>query len=398
MIKREQYLQKLRGFYDSDLVKVITGVRRSGKSVLLSQVMQELRDAGVPDSHIIFINFEDLGYSDITDAKALDSHIKAQIADRAKYYVFLDEVQNVAEFERAVNSLRATQNVSLFITGSNGKLLSGELATLLSGRYVSTRIMPFSYREVFDYTGTDWRDRKAGFLDYMEWGGMPQLYNLQSESQYGTYLEDLYNSIILRDIIERYGFKNVDLLNRVLQFVIENIGGVFSVNSIVKYLKNEKITSSPTTIYRYLDAIEASLIISRANRYDIRGKKVIQFYEKYYVTDLGLLKLKRTSYEKSTGGRLENIVYNELLVRGKKVYVGEADGREVDFIAEDQSGITYIQVAETLSAPGVEEREFSAFAAVPDSYPRLVLSMDELDYSQGGVRHVHVVDWLLQEL
>ncbi len=395
MIKREHYLAKIRGFYDSDLVKVITGIRRSGKSVLLQQIMQELRDNGVADEKLLFINFEDLDYSDITDAKRLDSYIKANITHEGMYYVFLDEVQNVAEFERAVNSLRATQNISLFITGSNGKLLSGELATLLSGRYVSLRIMPFSFREVYEYIGADRADREDAFLKYIEWGGMPQLYNLQAESQYRTYLEDLYNSIILRDIIERYGFKDIDLLNRMLQFVIENIGGVFSVNSIVKYLKSERIGASPATIYNYLDAIESSLIISRVNRYDIRGKKVIQFYEKYYVTDLGLMKLKRTSYEKSPGGRLENIVYNELLSRGKKVYVGEANGREIDFIVEDESGVSYIQVAQTLVAEGVAEREFSAFDTVADNYPKLVLSMDKLDYSRDGIRHRNIVEWLL---
>lgn len=397
MIKRERYLAKIRGFYDSDLVKVVTGIRRSGKSVLLTQIMQELRDNGVDEGHIIFINFEDLAYSFITDAHVLDTHIRQSITDNAKYYVFLDEVQNVDGFERAVNSLRATQNISLFVTGSNSKLLSGELATLLSGRYVSLRIMPFSYREVFEYTGLEWSDRDDGFLRYMEWGGMPQLYNLQSESQYRTYLEDLYGSIVLRDIVDRYNFKNIDLLNRILQFVIENIGGVFSANSIVKYLKSEKISSSPATIYNYLDAIESSLIISRVNRYDIRGKKVIQFYDKYYATDLGLMKLKRTSYERSSGGRLENIVYNELLARGKKVYVGEASGREIDFIVEDGEGVSYIQVAETLTAGDVMEREFGAFAKVPDNYPKIVLSMDRIDHSQHGVQHRNVVEWLLEK-
>ncbi len=236
MIKRERYLSKIRDFYDSDLIKVITGIRRSGKSVLLSQIMQELTERGVARDHIIHINFEDLDYSDVSDAKALDVHVKSKIIDDQKYYIFLDEVQNVTEFEKAVNSLRATQDVSLFITGSNGKLLSSELATLLSGRYISVRIMPFSYREVVEYTGVENADRQDAFLKYVEWGGMPQLYNLQNESQYTAYLEDLYNSIILRDIVERYGFKDVNLLNRILQFVIENIGGIFSANSIAKYL------------------------------------------------------------------------------------------------------------------------------------------------------------------
>jgi predicted AAA+ superfamily ATPase len=395
MIKRESYLDKIRGFYNSDLVKVITGVRRSGKSVLLQQIIDELTAQGVPSDHIININFENLDYVDLLTAKTLDKYVKTQIVDSAKYYVFLDEIQNVKNFELAVNSLRSSRKVSLFITGSNSKLLSGELASHLSGRYVSFRVMPFTFGEVFTYLGGTLAEKDALFARYLEWGGMPQIYNLQFENEYKIYLEDLYNSIILKDIVERLGLKDVDLLNRLVQFVIENLGGIFSANSVSKYLKSEALKVTPNKIYEYLDAVESSLIISRVNRYDIRGKKVIQFYDKFYLADLGLMQLKRSSYEKSSPGRLENIVYNELIVRGFEVHIGEANGREIDFVVKNFNEITYIQVAETLSSAEVIEREFGAFGTLTDNYEKIVLSLDKMDYSRDGVKHINLVDWLL---
>jgi predicted AAA+ superfamily ATPase len=395
MIKRESYLSKIRGFYDSDLVKVITGVRRSGKSVLLQQIIDELTARGVPGDHIININFENLDYADLLTARALDKHIKKQTVDNARYYVFLDEIQIVADFELAVNSLRSSCNVSLFITGSNSKLLSGEFASHLSGRYVSFRVMPFTFSEVFTYLGGTLAEKDALCARYLVWGGMPQIYNLQFENEYKIYLEDLYNSIILKDIVERLGLKDVDLLNRLIQFVIENLGGVFSANSVSKYLKSETLRVAPNKIYEYLDAVESSLIVSRVNRYDIRGKKVIQFYDKFYLADLGLMQLKRSSYEKSSPGRLENIVFNELLARGLEVHIGEANGREIDFVVKDFNKITYIQVAESLNSPEVIEREFGAFLAVADNHEKIVLSLDKVDYSRDGVQHINLIDWLL---
>jgi len=394
MIKRDRYISKIRGFYDSDLVKVIAGIRRSGKSVLLAQVIDELKERGVDDSHIVNINFENLDYSEILTARKLDEYIKGLIRDGGKYYVFLDEIQNVEDFELAVNSLRATRNVSLFITGSNGKLLSGEFATHLSGRYVSFRIMPFSFREAYRCLGGAPETRDEIFMRYLKWGGMPQIYNLQLESDYGIYLEDLYNSIILKDIVDRLGLKDVDLLNRLMQFMIENLGHIFSANSIVKYLKSEAVSATPNKIYEYLDGIESALVVSRVSRYDIRGKKVMQFYDKFYLADLGLMQIKRSSYEKSSPGRLENIVYNELLARGKEVYIGETRGKEVDFVVKDFDRITYIQVAETLTNQEVIDREFGVFRSVGDNYEKMVISMDKVDHSRDGIKHYNIVDWL----
>jgi predicted AAA+ superfamily ATPase len=396
MIKREFYLKNIRGFYDSDLVKVIAGMRRSGKSVILSQIIGELVERDVDESQIINIDFESLDYADIVTATDLDRYIKSRVKTTKKYYVLLDEIQKIKDFALAVNSLRATENISLFITGSSSKLFSRELPTDLSGRYVSFYIAPFTFSEVFQYVGGELPQKEAIFDKYLTWGGMPQIYNLQYENEYNIYLSDLYNSIILKDIVERLKLKDVDLLNRILQFIVENIGQIFSANSIAKYLKNEKIAAPPSKIYEYLAAIESSLIISRVNRYDIRGKKVIQFYDKFYLTDLGLMQLKKSSYEKSSGGRLENIVYNELKVRRKEVYVGDIRNKEVDFVVKDADGTTYIQVAETLSSQAVIDREFGAFMGIPDNYRKIVLTLDKIDHSRDGIEHKNLIDWLLE--
>jgi len=363
MIKRELYLSKIRDSYDSELIKVIVGVRRSGKSVLLNQIIEELKEKGINEEHIIYINFEDYEYIDYTEPKKFHSYIKNRIKDKEKYYLFFDEIQNVDEFEKVINSFRATLNVSIFITGSNSKLLSGELATHLSGRYISIRIMPFTFKEFLELKSKNGKEieKEEAFLEYLEWGGMPQIYNTDSMQERKLYLKDLYNTVILKDIVERNKIKDINLLNRVIQFIMENIGGILSANSITSYLKNEKLKTSADTILNYVEYINNSLVINKVNRYDIRGKNVMATLEKYYLTDLGLLQLKKSPIEKKIGGRLENIVYNELIARGYDVYIGKTDKGEIDFVIDDFGERTYIQVADYLSSDEVVEREFGAY-------------------------------------
>lgn len=399
MIKREMYLKKLRDSYNSELIKVIIGVRRSGKSILMLQIIEELKEKGIPDNHIIYMNFEDYDYIDYTDPKKFNTYVKEQIKDREKYYLIFDEIQNVNEFEKVINSFRATLNVSIFITGSNSKLLSGELATYLSGRYISIRIMPFTFREYLELK----KDRKEdiniekSFLEYLDWGCMPQIFNTTSIVERKLYLKDLYNSVILKDIVERNKIKDINLLNRVIQFIMENIGGIISSNSITSYLKNEKIQTTPDTILNYIEYITNSLIINKVHRYDIRGKNVMATLEKYYLTDLGLLQLKKSPIEKKVGGRLENIVYNELIARGYEVYIGKTDKGEIDFIIDDFSERSYIQVADYLSSDDVVKREFGAYKSVQDNYPKYVITMDKIDYSQNGIIHKNIIDFLLED-
>lgn len=399
MIKREMYLKKIRGSYDSELIKIIVGVRRSGKSILMLQIIDELKEKGVKSDHIIYINFEDYDYAEYTNPKEFNKYIKDQIKDDDKYYLLFDEIQNVQEFEKVINSFRATMNVSIFITGSNSKVLSGELSTYLAGRYISIKIMPFTFSEYLQLKKEHGiiLNKDDSFLDYIEWGGMPQIYNSISEMEKKMYLRDLYNTVILKDIVERNSIKDVNLLNRVIQFMMENIGGVISANSITKFLKSENITTSVDTILNYIEYINNSMIINKVNRYNIRGKSVMTLLEKYYLVDLGLLQLKKSPIEKKVGGRLENIVYNELIARGYDVYIGKTDNGEIDFVVDDFKDRFYIQVADYLSSDEVIEREFGAYKNVLDNYPKYVITMDKINYSRDGIIHKNIIDWLLEK-
>lgn len=398
MIKRELYLKKIRTLYDSELIKIIIGVRRSGKSVLLMQIMDELKQRGIDKEHIIYMNFEDFDNYEYTDLKKFNEFVKSKIIDDKKYYLFFDEIQNVNEFERVINSFRATLNVSIFITGSNSKILSGELSTILAGRYISIKMMPFTFSEYLEARCEHEKIENLdnAFLEFVEWGGMPQIYNARSLIERKMYLNDLYNTVILKDIIQRHNIKDVNLLNRVIQFVMENIGGVVSANSIAKFLKTEKINTTTDTVLNYIDFITDSMFITKVNRYNIRGKIVMTLLEKYYLADLGILQLKKSPVEKKIGGRLENIVYNELIARGYEVYIGKTDKGEIDFVVNDFGNIFYIQVADYLSSEEVVNREFGAYKNVGDNYPKYVITMDKLDYSRDGIIHKNIIDFLLE--
>ena len=399
MIKREMYLKKIRGLYDSELIKIIVGVRRSGKSVLLKQIIDELLEKGIQDDHIVYINFEDYDYIEYTDPKKFNQFIKEQIKDKDKYYLLFDEIQNVRDFERVINSFRATLNVSIFVTGSNSKVLSSDLSTYLVGRYVSIKMMPFTFKEYLllqEQNGIK-NNLDEAFLEYVEWGGMPQIYNTTNLEERKMYLTDLYNTAILKDIVERHSIKNVNLLNRIIQFIMENIGGIVSAKSITDFLNHEKIKTSVDTVLNYIDYVTSSMIVNKVNRYDIRGKSVMTLLEKYFLADLGILQLKNSTVEKKVGGRLENIVYNELIARGYEVYIGKTKNGEIDFVVNDFKDRFYIQVTDYLSSDKVIEREFGAYKELEDNYPKYVLTMDKLDYSRDGIIHKNIIEWLLDK-
>lgn len=399
MIKREMYLKKIRDSYDSELIKIIVGVRRSGKSVLMMQIIDELKEKGINEDHIIYINFEDYDYTDYTKPKEFNKYIKDKIKDNDKYYLLFDEIQNVEDFEKVINSFRVTMNVSIFITGSNSKVLSGDLSTHLAGRYINIKMMPFTFSEYLELQNSQGiiKDKDEAFLEYVEWGGMPQIYNSTSIQERKMYLRDLYNTVILKDIVERNNIKDVNLLNRVIQFMMENIGGVISANSITKFLKNDNVITSVDTVLNYIEYINNSMIASKTSRYNIRGKSVMTLLEKYYVVDLGLLQLKSSPIEKKVGGRLENIVYNELIARGYDVYIGKTDNGEIDFVVDDFGDRFYIQVTDYLSSDEVVEREFGAYKNVADNFPKYVITMDKINYSRDGIIHKNIIDWLLEK-
>ncbi len=399
MIKREVYLSKIRPFYDTDLIKVLVGIRRCGKSVILQQIIEELKENGVKDNNIIYLNFELLDYSHIKTETDLFNYVKSQIKNKKKYYLFFDEIQEVENFEKAISSFKAGLNVSVFVTGSNAKLLSGEFATYLSGRYVQFKIMPFSYLEVKKLKEKNKQEfNEKTFFDYLKWGGMPQRFIFKNENEIAIYLKDLYDSIILKDIVQRANIRNVNILNNIVQFMLENIGKTFSGNSIINYLKNEKRQISNEALYGYLEHIVSSMVFNRVNRYHIKGKKVLSTFEKYYVADLGIKSIKKAEVSSNLGTSLENIVYNELIVRGYNVYVGNIDGDlEVDFIATKENEKKYFQVTYLLSDEKVVNREFGVYKNIKDNYQKYVLSLDKIDLSRDGIIHRNVIDFLLEE-
>lgn len=396
MLKRELYLSKIRGFYNSDLIKILVGIRRCGKSVILSQIIDEIKEKGIKDDHIIYINFEFIEYEELQDYKKLNKYIKDRIKDKEKYYLFFDEIQNVEKFEIVINSLRASLNTSIFITGSNSRLLSNELSTILSGRYVIFRINPLSYKEYIKLINKDPYDENV-FWDFVKWGGLPNRLEFTNEDDIKNYLHSVFDSIILRDVVERLGLKETNLFNLILQYILDTIGREFSANNVIKFLKNEGRDISTLTLYNYLDALCKALLIRKVYRYDIHGKAILKTLNKYYMTDLGIGQIKNNNYEVNKPFSLENVVYNDLLIKGYEVFIGKTKKGEVDFIAKKDNKTIYIQVAYILSDENVIKREFGAFNAIDDNFPKYVITLDKSDFSQNGIIHKNIIDFLLEE-
>ena len=397
MLNRELYLSRIRGFYDSDLIKILVGIRRCGKSVILNQIMKELRDKGVTDDHIIHINFEFVEYEDLQDYKKLNIYIKEKIKDNKLYYIFLDEVQNVENFEKVVNSLRASlTNISIFVTGSNSKLLSNELSTVLSGRYVSFNINPLNYREYIKLTGKDPYNEET-FWDFIKWGGLPNRVQFTDENNIKDYLHSVFDSIILRDVVDRLGLKDTTLFNLILEYIVDTTGREFSAQNIIKFLRNEGRDISTVTLYSYLDALCKALIIKKVYRYDIHGKAVLKTLNKYYMTDLGIAQIKNNRFEINKTFAIENVVYNELITKGYDVYIGKTKKGEIDFIANKDNQVKYIQVAYLLADDKVISREFGAFKDIEDNYPKYVITLDKIDFSKEGIIHKNIIDFLMSE-
>ena len=395
MLKRERYLSRIRGFYDSDLIKILVGIRRCGKSVILKQIMNELKERGVNDRHIIYVNFEFIEYENLQDYRELNKYLKEKIVDEKKYYIFLDEIQKVTKFEEVINSLRASiENISIFITGSNSKLLSNELSTVLSGRYVLFNIYPLSYKEFVEITGKDGKNDET-FWNFVKWGGLPNRTQFTDENNIKDYLHSVFVSIILRDVVDRFGFKDTILFDLLLQYIVDITGREFSAENVIKFLKSEGKFISTATLYIYLDALCKALIIKKIYRYDIHGKAVLKTLNKYYMTDLGIAQIKNNNFEINKAFAIENVVYNELLIRGYDVYIGKTKDGEIDFIATNNKEKLYFQVAYLVEQTKTKIREFGAFKEINDNYPKYVLSLDRANFSEDGIIHKNIIDWLL---
>jgi hypothetical protein len=400
-IPRERYIEKIRPFIGKDLIKVFTGIRRSGKSVMLELIKDELFDSGVKSKNIISFNFELISNFRLRTAEALHEELSQLIKPlKNKVYLFFDEIQEVENWEKCINSCRLEFECDIYITGSNAKLLSGELATYLAGRYVEFVIYPFSFEEYIKAKkiNNSEIDIAKEFQSYLKTGGMPFLTNLQNNNEASNvYLQDLYNSVILKDVIKRNNIRDVDLMERVINYVFTNIGHTFSSTSISKYFKSEKRKVSHDTILNYIKACADAFLLYKINREEVSTKKILSVNEKYYIVDQGILNAVYDQKFKNIDQILENIVCLELLRRSYKVTVGKAGMKEIDFIAEKDGERIYIQVAYLLASQEVIDREFGVYKYVKDNFPKYVLSLDEFNMSRNGIKHRNLRDFLLEE-
>lgn len=399
MLKRERYLSKIRKSYDVDIIKVITGVRRCGKSVLLSQIKDELMDSGVKPDHFIDINFENVEFEKINTYKKLDSYVKKRIKDKEKYYIFLDEIQHVRSFEKALASLKASTYSSIFVTGSSSKLLSGRLGSLLVGRCIEFEIKPFSFKEAYDFLSMNGSAVNADRLiyDYLRWGGLPLRFSYSDSENIRKYIFQTYEGILKKDICTNKSKINFTVFSLISSYVQANSGNEFSALNISRYFSlnnNEKIDK--TVIYRYLDKMEKAYLISREKKFNITGKKQLKYFEKQYSVDPGFITINSNFINIPLGYVLETVIYNELVCRGYVVMAGKTNKGEVDFIVSNGLGKKcYIQVSYLLASEETINREFGAYDTIKDNSPKYVFSLDRYDFSQNGITNMNIVDFLL---
>ena len=396
LIQRGEYLNKLIALKDKKIIKVVTGVRRCGKSKLLEMYRKWLLEQGVEEERIVSINFEDLDFEDLTDYKKLHTYLKEHLVKDNMTYIFLDEIQNVEQFPKVVDSLYIKDNVDIYITGSNAHMLSSEIATLLSGRYIQIEMLPLSFKEYMISTGS-MNDRGIKYVDYLQNSSFPYTLELEGQSdEIRSYLEGLYNTIVVKDIINHSKISEPMMLKSILKFIFDNIGNPLSSKKIADTMTSSGRRIDTRTVEKYLNALTESYIIYQAKRYNIKGKQYLKKLEKYYVVDIGLRLMLFGSKQIDAGQILENIVYLELLRRGYDVYVGKVDEFEVDFVAQNGKGTTYFQVALSVRDEKTLERELRSLRAIKDHYPKILLTMDddpEVHYD--GIRRINARDWLL---
>lgn len=401
MIKRELYMRRIRPFMGNELVKVLTGIRRSGKSVMLDLIKEELLAFGVDGSQFISLNFENMSNAHLCTAQALhDEILRRASAIQGKVYLFFDEIQEVDAWEKCINSFRVELDCDIYITSSNAKLLSGELATYLAGRYVEFVIYPFSFGEFVDLYKTVYpdADSRQCFNQYLTMGGMPYLANLRYEEDASRqYLRDLFNSVELKDIVKRNNVRDVDMLERIIAYITSNIGTTFSSTAISKFLKSEGRSVSPETVLHYIKACTDAFLFYQVKRQDLQGKKILTVNEKYYVADHGIREAVFGGNRKDINLILENIVYMELLRRGYTVTVGKVGDKEIDFVCEAQGNKLYVQVAYLLASEETIQREFGVYHQVRDNFPKYVVTLDEFNMSRDGIKHCNIRDFLLKE-
>jgi len=400
MVRRDSYMRHIKKWMNKPVIKVITGVRRCGKSYLMRMTMDSLRSEGITEETILFINLELFDNHHLHIAKELHDYIKTNTPKTGKVYVFIDEIQNCMGWERVTASLLAEERFDIYLTGSNASMLSSDLATNIAGRYIEIKVYPLSFSEYVDFSKQLTRrdiSKDILFNEYLRYGGFPGLFTvIDDDEAKRQYLSSLRDTVVLRDTIQRHDVRDVDLLERVMAYSFDNIGQTFSSATVVNYLKSIKISPSSPTVASYLNALADAMVLEKASRYDIKGKKIMQRMEKYFVCDLGIRHSEIGYRDNDIGQILENVVFNELLIRGYEVFVGKEGNREVDFIAMKGDERIYIQVTYLLATSEVVEREYHTLLAVGDAYPKLVLSMDRVPIGpRDGIRHQYIPDFLL---
>ena len=397
MVQRDLYMRQITPLIDNELIKVITGIRRCGKSYMLGLIKEELLKRGVKEHNIILINFDSKKYKNIKNSNELDKIVEKSVKNKKrKVYLFFDEIQNVKKWERSIVGYKVDYDCDIYITGSNSKLLSGELATHLTGRYYEIKMYPFSYQEFLNFHQKS--SSLTMFNEYLQYGGMPQTF-LLDETQKINYLDDLFNSIFYNDIVKRYQIRDIDILERLTTFIFDNIGKIFSASSISEYYKEEmNIKISNKTITNYLKYLENAFFIKKVKREDLGGKGILKFNEKYYVTDHGFCEAKAKGNIDNIGRVMENIVYFEFLRRGWNITIGKIKDYEVDFVCRKHKQTIYVQVSYLLESEKTIEREFRPFSKIKDHYPKYIITMDQFDRSREGVKHINLIDFLTEEV
>lgn len=394
IIERKEYIEKIKPFINKHIIKVLIGVRRSGKSTILKQIIDSLINDGINEENIVWINFELSDYFGIDNIEKLEDYISQKTENlEGQIYLFFDEIQVIPMWEKLINSYFAKERYDIFITGSNSKLLSGEFASYLSGRYVEINVYPFSFKEYVQYFNIE-SDFKKHFLTYLEVGGMVSTYEYQDDSR-ELVMGDLYNSIVLKDIIQRNNIKNVDLLDRLIRYIMYNISQTFSANKVYNRLKQDMVNLSVNTIYNYMKYFENACLVHQVKREDLKGKQILKHDEKYYICDLGFRQAIIGHNQRDITRVLENIVYLELLRKGYEVSIGKVDDLEIDFVCKKQSQIIYVQVSYIIESEKTREREFAPFHKISDNYPKYLITMDDIDMSDNGYKHLNIIDFLL---
>ncbi len=398
IILRDEYLQTLKEFKDKDIIKIVTGIRRCGKSTLMQIFQGYLKESGVQADHIIAINFEDYDYEDLKQPRELYKYIKDRLVDDDMHYVFFDEIQNVEDFPKVVDSLNLKPNVDLYLTGSNAYMLSSEIATFLSGRYVEVKMLPLSFKEYVKATG-DEKELSLKYQKYLKFSSFPYAMMLdEKEEVINQYLESIYSTVMLKDIISRKKITDVMMLESVIRFMFDNIGNLTSTKKISDTMTSDGRKVDVKTVEKYITALEESFVVYQAKRYDVKGKNYLKTLDKYYVVDIGLRYMLLGSRNADTGHILENIIYLELIRRGYKVYVGKVESEEVDFVARNSKGIIYYQVAATVREESTLLRELRPLQKITDHYPKYIITLDEdPDADYDGIRRINALQFLLGE-